>query len=88
MITDRLAALVRTALESALASGEIDAETLPEPTFERPRRREHGDWATNVALSLAQGGNPRSIAEAIVKHLPDSQLIAKVEIAGPGFLNF
>ena len=88
MITDRLAALVRAALEGARASSEIDADTLPEPTFERPRRREHGDWATNVALSLAQGGKPRSIAEAIVKHLPDSPLIAKVEIAGPGFLNF
>ena len=88
MITDQLAALVRSGLDAAVAAGELAVATVPEPEFERPRRREHGDWATNVALNLAQGGNPRSIAETIVAHLPESPLIAKVEIAGPGFLNF
>jgi len=89
VITERLASLVRAALESASAAGELPQGGDAEPKFERPRRREHGDWATNIALGLAQGGgNPRSIAEAIVKHLPESELIAKVEIAGPGFLNF
>jgi arginyl-tRNA synthetase len=56
--------------------------------FEHPRRREHGDWATNIALNLAAGkGNPRPIAEAIVGALPASDLIDKAEVAGPGFIN-
>jgi arginyl-tRNA synthetase len=89
LITDRLASLVGRALEAAAAAGDIPAPLSDQLLFERPRRREHGDWATNIALSLAQGGgNPRAIAESIVKHLPESDLIDKVEIAGPGFLNF
>lgn len=89
MITDRLADLVGSALERAAAADAIPATATPELRFERPRRREHGDWATNVALELAKGGgNPRSIAEAIVAHLPESTLIEQVDIAGPGFLNF
>ncbi|MCA1703399.1 MAG: arginine--tRNA ligase, partial [Actinobacteria bacterium] len=89
MITDQLAALVGAALASASSSGDLVADAPSVVHFERPRRREHGDWATNVALSLAQGGaNPRTIAESIVKHLPPSDLVAQVDIAGPGFLNF
>lgn len=89
MITDRLASLVARALEAATAAGDVpDASSQP-LQFERPRRREHGDWATNIALALAKGGgNPRAVAESIVRHLPESDLIERVEIAGPGFLNF
>jgi len=89
MITDRLVALVNDALASAVAAGDIPGGSDPDVRFERPRRREHGDWATNVALTLAQGGgNPRAIAQAIVEHLPLSELVERVDIAGPGFLNF
>ena len=89
MITDQLATLVGKALESAVTAGVIPRVEPSELHFERPRRREHGDWATNVALGLAKGGaNPRAIAEAIVAHLPESPLIERVDIAGPGFLNF
>ena len=89
MITDQLVALVDDALASAAAAGDIPGGSDPDVRFERPRRREHGDWATNVALALAQGGgNPRSIAQAIVEHLPSSDLVERVDIAGPGFLNF
>lgn len=88
MITDRLVSLVEGALEAAEAAGDIPSSSAS-VQFERPRRREHGDWATNVALALAQGGgNPRAIAESIVKHMPDSDLVEQVDIAGPGFLNF
>jgi arginyl-tRNA synthetase len=88
LITDQLATLVKAALETAREKGSI-ADVPSDVQFERPRRREHGDWATNVALGLAQGGgNPRDIATAIVEHLPASDLIEKVDIAGPGFLNF
>ena len=90
MITDRLVSLVEDALGSAAASGDIPSASTAAVQFERPRRREHGDWATNVALTLAQGaaGNPRAIAEALVKHLPETDLVERVDIAGPGFLNF
>jgi arginyl-tRNA synthetase len=88
VITDHLAELVASALAGAAADGVISADRIPTASFERPRKREHGDWATNVALQAAQGGNPRVIAQAIVDHLPQSELVQKVEIAGPGFLNF
>ncbi|CAN5650372.1 arginine--tRNA ligase [soil metagenome] len=64
---------------------------LPEqqPAFERPRQRVHGDWATNVALTLAKpvGRSPRDIAAAIVEHLALPADVDRVEIAGPGFVN-
>jgi arginyl-tRNA synthetase len=57
---------------------------------ERARSREHGDFATNAALLLAKPArkNPRALAEALVAALPQSTQISKVEIAGPGFINF
>ncbi len=89
MITERLAELLRSALEAASADGILDGGAIPTAEFERPRKREHGDWATNVAMVAAQGkGNPRDVAQAIVERLPQSDLVAKVEVAGPGFLNF
>ena len=81
MITDHLAELLRSAL------AEVGIEAQPE--FERPRKREHGDWATNVALAAAKGrGNPREVAQSILDALPSSDMVERVEIAGPGFLNF
>ncbi len=60
-----------------------------QPAFERPRQRVHGDWATNVALTLAKpvGRPPRDIAAAIVRHLALPSDVDRVEIAGPGFVN-
>jgi len=57
--------------------------------FEQPRQKGHGDLATNVALTLARraGRPPRELAQAIIEALPDSPLIDKVEVAGPGFIN-
>jgi len=57
--------------------------------LERPRQREHGDWATNVALQLAKkaGTNPRAFAEELAKRVSDEPGVAAVEVAGPGFLN-
>ncbi|HEX6550863.1 MAG TPA: arginine--tRNA ligase [Gammaproteobacteria bacterium] len=67
-------------------------DALPEgtPLIERTRDRAHGDFATNAALMLARkaGRKPRELADAIVRALPASTLIAKTEIAGPGFINF
>ncbi|MGH2751702.1 MAG: arginine--tRNA ligase [Actinomycetota bacterium] len=89
MITETLADLVRSALEKAADEGLVSLEAMPEVSFERPKRREHGDWATNVALAAAKGGGkPRDIAVAIVERLPANEIVARVEVAGPGFLNF
>ncbi len=54
------------------------------------QEKAHGDLATNLAMLLAKPArkNPRELAAAIIEHLPASDLIAKVEIAGPGFINF
>jgi arginyl-tRNA synthetase len=58
MITDVLANLVLGAVDRAVADGALPAGANPEIHFEHPKRREHGDWATNVAFVLAKGGNP------------------------------
>jgi len=63
---------------------------LPEIIVDRARSAEHGDYASNLALLLAKpaGRPPRELAQALAAALPKSQHVAKVEIAGPGFLNF
>ena len=57
--------------------------------FERTRQKEHGDFATNVAMTIAKaaGRNPRELAQLIVDALPADSLITQVNIAGPGFIN-
>lgn len=59
-------------------------------TVERTRDPRHGDFSTNIAMRLAKsvGRKPREIAQSIIDAMPDSELIDKVEIAGPGFINF
>ncbi|WP_049622945.1 arginine--tRNA ligase [Frateuria defendens] len=74
----------------------LQHDTLPAdlevPSFvvERARSREHGDFATNAAMLLAKPARakPRELAEKLVAALPANALVAKVEIAGPGFINF
>jgi arginyl-tRNA synthetase len=60
------------------------------PVVERTRDPSHGDFATNVAMQLAKAAQrkPRELAQAIVDALPKNELVSKVEIAGPGFINF
>lgn len=88
MVTDQLAELVSTALEQARADEAISLGDLPPIRFERPRRREHGDWSTNVALVVAGGARPRDVAGALAQRIPRSDIIDRVDVAGPGFLNF
>ncbi len=70
----------------AEAAGELTAEA----TIERTRDTAHGHFASNVAMRLAKpaGRSPRDIAAAIVERLPATDRVEKVEIAGPGFINF
>ncbi len=62
---------------------------LPEPELMAPRQKEHGDFATNVALALAKaaGRPPREVAQALVDALAPAPFVEKVEVAGPGFIN-
>lgn len=80
---------MRVAIETARRDEAVSEGTDPTVEFERPRRREHGDLATNVALRLAADqGKARDIAEALRMRLPESELVSAVDVAGPGFLNF
>jgi arginyl-tRNA synthetase len=92
MTPAQLAASVLAAVRAAQASGDLvvdDAAIPSEIKVERPRNREHGDYATNIALQLAKpaGRPPRDVAEALAKHLATTPGVVKVDIAGPGFLN-
>jgi arginyl-tRNA synthetase len=68
----------------------LPAELVPRFTVERTKDKNHGDFASNLALTLAKAAqaSPRLIAEKIVELLPQDGAIEKVEIAGPGFINF
>jgi len=86
---DLSAAIVRI-LASLQAAGQLGAGELPaEVVIERPRNRDHGDWATNVAMQLAGklGANPRDFANLLATELAKDQNITKVDVAGPGFIN-
>ena len=89
MIVDALSELVHTALGNAVSDGVLELSDSPTVEFERPKRPEHGDFSTNIALVVARGrGKPRDIAQALIERLPSSDLLESVELAGPGFLNF
>jgi arginyl-tRNA synthetase len=82
--------LVRAAL-ATLPPDILPADIVRPPVdVERTRDATHGDFATNIAMQLAKPArtNPRKLAQAILDALPSSDLIAKVELAGPGFINF
>ena len=89
-----LAAAILESVKAAIANGELPAElssnaALDEITLERPKNRDHGDYATSIALALAKsaGKPPRQIAEIITTSLKSNEIIERIEIAGPGFIN-
>lgn len=81
--------LFSTAIDQLKADQVIPEEHDVRLMFEHTRQKEHGDFATNVAMTLAKvaGRSPRELAELIVAALPDDALIIQVQIAGPGFIN-
>ena len=90
MIQERLRGLLAEAIEELRRDGVIpDGVTAP-AELQRPARPEHGDFSTNVALALSGklGTPPRALADRIVQALPDADWVAKVTVAGPGFINF
>jgi arginyl-tRNA synthetase len=89
-VRERLQAALAAAIEALLAEAG-DAAGAPAVALEPPRQNEHGDFATNAALVLAKRLRkpPRAVAEALVSRLGDAGgLVARAEIAGPGFVNF
>jgi len=89
-VKEPLRLLLDQALERLRADGKLPADAAVAYVIERTKSREHGDFATNAAMLLAKSArsNPRALAQALVAALPSSALLAKVEIAGPGFINF
>jgi arginyl-tRNA synthetase len=87
-----LSAALHAVLVALQADGTLalDADQLPTTVaVERPRQREHGDWASNVAMQLGKkaGMAPRALAELVAARLAEVPGVAAVEVAGPGFLN-
>ena len=92
MTPEELTRAVSAALDEALQAQELtlsEGAARPEVRIERPKSREHGDWATNIALQLGKrvGRNPREVAQILATRLEAIDGVAAVDIAGPGFLN-
>lgn len=88
-IRERLEQVVEGAIAAAIADGSLALESVPPASLERPRDEANGDWASTVAMRSAKLAHksPRDIAQAVVDHLPENDLVASAEIAGPGFIN-
>ncbi|MCZ7542685.1 MAG: hypothetical protein M5R40_03710 [Anaerolineae bacterium] len=90
-LTVEIADLTRRAIADAQAAGALPAFDLPDAIpVNQSDNEARGDYAVPVALQLAKpaGMAPRKVAEAIAGHLPAADFVGKVEVAGPGFLNF
>jgi len=86
----KIEALILQAVETLKNQGVLSQEITPRINIERSRDPQHGDFASNLALALAKPArlNPRQLAEQIMAALPQHEAITKVELAGPGFINF
>ena len=88
-IREELENLIAASIAAACDDATLELAERPAPALERPRDLSNGDWASTVAMRTAKLAhkNPREIAQIIVDHLPENNMIASVEIAGPGFIN-
>ncbi|WP_062212902.1 arginine--tRNA ligase [Demequina oxidasica] len=91
MTPEELSETIRAAILSGIDDSDFQLSPfdVPEVRVDRPRQREHGDWATNIAMQLAKqaGTNPREFAETLCERLADADGIDSAEVAGPGFIN-
>jgi len=87
---ERLITLIESALDTLIADGILPADAKRPVQIDRTKDKSHGDFATNIALMLAKpaGMKPRDLAEKLIAALPEDNAVAKVDIAGPGFINF
>ncbi len=86
----QVADLLGQAVDQLKAKGTVPNDVPVRIMVDNTRDKSHGDLASNLALTLAKpcGKPPRAVAEAIIEALPESPLVSKIEIAGPGFINF
>ena len=86
IVANLVSEALQTLPELAAAAADLTIET----TVERTRDASHGDFASNVAMRLAKPArkNPREIAASIVEAMGENEQVLKVDIAGPGFINF
>ena len=91
---ESLAAAITASIKGAISRGELPAELTSSSAvgnivLERPKNRDHGDYATSIALALAKptGKSPRDVAEIVQRGLQGNPEIERIEIAGPGFIN-
>lgn len=87
---DTIRQLIQQALTQLVTDGVLPEGLTPAIQVENARDKTHGDFASNIAMMLAKpaGMKPRDLAEKIIAALPADEQVSKVEIAGPGFLNF
>ena len=87
---DRLRRQISDALQACFDNDTLHSGVVPEVQIEVPGNPEHGDFSSNLAMTMARAEkkSPRQIAEALVAALGDCDFLCKVEIAGPGFINF
>ena len=88
-LADQLALDIQAVIAASFSRGEISGEVPAVITLERPKNRDHGDYATSIALQLAKaaGKNPREIATILQAAIASIAGVVKVDIAGPGFIN-
>ncbi len=86
----QIAELLNAAVDVLKQQNIVPADLEPRIQIENTRDKSHGDLATNLAMMLAKpaGKNPRELAQLLVDSLPETSLVDKTEIAGPGFINF
>ena len=87
---EQLIELLESAVTTLKTSGVLADDAAPRINLDRTKSKEHGDLATNLALMLAKGAKmpPRDLAAKLVEAIGDNDIIAKADIAGPGFINF
>src|SRR5690554_5126538 len=86
---DALAAALRTIVAEVVSARGGDAWLVPDTVgLERPKNRDHGDWASNIALALAKplGVNPRDLAAQLAERILNLDGVKAVDVAGPGFI--
>jgi arginyl-tRNA synthetase len=90
LIRDRIVDLIAAGLQTAQERGALPEFEIPTITVERPRQAGHGDYASPTCLQLAKQARmaPREIATRTVAHLPPAPFVGRVEVAGPGYINF
>ncbi|WP_237204051.1 arginine--tRNA ligase [Rothia endophytica] len=92
MTPEELSQAIDGVLAEALAAGDLtlqEGAALPAVRVERPKNRDHGDWATNIALQISKkvGRSPREVAQVLAGRIGEIKGVSSVDIAGPGFLN-